>query len=799
MIRRNILLIIFLLAYIMISVPVKAQMTDDAVVAYVKDGMESGKSQQDLAKELLAKGVTQAQVERIRAQYTQDGKQSSTDVKIAGAQERQRRMSKTPFINEDTAFDKLTIETEETDIDEVYGRNIFKANDLTFAPSANLPTPVNYILGPEDEVIIDIWGVNQVTIRQIISPDGTINIPDFGPIALNGMTIKQAEAYMKRKLSQIYSVDGEDAKSEIKLTLGSIRTIQVHLMGEVAVPGTYFISSLSNIYHALHSAGGVSDLGSLRDIQLIRHGKTIAVIDIYDFIRNGKMNDMILEEGDIINVPTYDIIVNVEGKVKRPMSYEMKSGETVSNLIDYASGFSGDAYTKNIRLTRKNGKEYQIFTVLEPDYDTFCLMEGDSISVGAMLDRYENKIEIKGAVYRPGIYELCEQVNTVKELIERADGLKGDAFTNRGIITREREDLTLELVPIDIGAIMSGRIQDIELAKNDILYIPSIHDLNDIGNIKIIGEVANPGTYVYAENTTLEDAIMLAGGLLESASTAKIDVSRRIKNPSSTTPTDEVGQLFTFSFKDGYIIDGDSGFKLQPYDQIVVRKSPGYEEQRFVRVTGEVAFPGTYVMTKKEERLSDLIAKSGGLTKWAYVKGARLERTIVSEEKARMESTVDILESAKDSINMEKLEIESKYFVGIDLHTALVRPGSDADLVLREGDVLTVPEYINTVKISGNVMYPNVVTYNPKMTVNDYVMMAGGYGHRSKKSKAYVIYLNGTLAKARRHALYIVEPGCEIVIPQKKDKGDNLQEFLSIATTTSSIATMMATIANIIK
>jgi protein involved in polysaccharide export with SLBB domain len=481
------------------------------------------------------------------------------------------------------------------------------------------------------------------------------------------------------------------------------------------------------------------------------------------------------------------------------MSYELKNGETVADLIDYAAGFTGDAYTKNIRLTRKNGSEYQLFTINEPDYSTFQLLEGDALSVGAMLDRFENRIEIKGAIFRPGTYELGDEINSVKTLIAKAEGIKGDAFTNRALITREREDLTLEILPVDIGAILAGTADDVPLIKNDILYIPSIHDLEDIGNITVEGEVAKPGVFVYADNVTLEDAIMMAGGLLESASTVKIDVNRRIKNPTSVSPSDVVGQVFTFSFKDGYILDGEAGFVLEPYDYIIVRKSPGYEDPRFVKVTGEVAFPGNYVMSKKEERISDLVAKAGGLTKWAYVKGARLQRQIIGEEKVRMESTEELLKSAKDSINMDLLDQNSRYFVGIDLQAALDNPGSDADLVLREGDVLGVPEYINTVKISGNVMYPNVVTYNPKMTVKDYVTMAGGYGYRSKKSKAYIIYLNGTLAKARRHSSSIVEPGCEIVIPQKKDKKNGLQEYLSIATTTTSIATMIATIANILR
>lgn len=781
------------------SVPAGAQMSDDAVIAYVKSGMASGKSQKDMAKELAARGVTQAQAERIKAKYEEEQASQTEAARVAGVQERQRRVNDGALSTDAGDIDAVSMEIANPGAKSVFGRNIFTTGGLTFAPSANLPTPVNYVLGPGDEVIIDIWGTNQATIRQTISPDGTINIPDIGMISLNGMTIKEADAFMKRKLGQIYSVDGEDAKSEIKLTLGNIRTIQVNMMGEIANPGTYYLSSLSNIYHALHRAGGVSRLGTLRDIQLIRKGKVIAHVDIYDFIRDGKMTDIILEEGDIINVPTYNIIVDIAGNVKRPMSYELKEGETLADLVDYAAGFTGDAYTKNVRMIRKNGSEYQIFTIDEPEYAGFRLVDGDAVAVGAMLDRFENRIEIKGAVYRPGTYQLGDGISTVAQLIAKAEGLKGDAFTNRALITREREDLTLEIVPVDIKAILDGTAPDIELKKNDVLYIPSIHDLKDLGNVTVIGEVAKPGTYVYADNMTLEDAIMLAGGLLESASTVKIDVSRRIKNPTSNAPSETVGEVFTFSFKDGYVLDGEIGFVLQPYDQVMVRRSPGYETQRTVRVTGEVVFPGVYTLTKKEERISDLVAKSGGLTQWAYVKGARLLRRVIGEERTRMQSTLEILDSSRDSINIDRLDLRTNYFVGIDLEAALANPGSDADLVLREGDVLGVPEYINTVKITGNVMYPNTVTYNPNMKVKDYIVQAGGYGYRSKKSKAYIIYLNGTVERARRFSKNVVEPGCEIVVPQKRTKDSQLQEILSISTTAASLGTMIATIGNILR
>ena len=781
------------------SVEASAQMSDDAVVAYVKEGMASGKSQNDMVKELAARGVTRAQAERLKEIFENERAGQGGAVTVAGVQERQRRTEDVASPSNAAEMDVIMAEVTEPG-KRVFGRDIFTSRNLTFAPSSNLPTPTNYVLGPGDEVFIDIWGTNQASIRQTISPDGTINIPDIGVVNLNGMTVKEADSYLRRKLGQIYSVDGDDAKSDIKLTLGNIRTIQVNLMGEVANPGTYYLSSLSNLYHALHRAGGVSDLGSLRAIQLVRNGKNIATVDVYDLILNGKADgNVILEEGDIIIVPPYSQIVELDGNVKRPMAYELKDGETVQDLIGYAGGFTSDAYKDNIRMVRQNGKEYQVYTIDQPDYEAFTLMDGDVLTVGAMLDRFTNKIEINGAVYRPGVYQLGNGVETVSELIAKADGLKGDAFTNRALLHREREDLTLEVIPVDIKAVLGGTAEDIKLQKNDVLYIPSVHDLQDLGYISVAGEVARPGRFVFAENTTLEDAIMQAGGLLESASTVKIDVSRRIRNPKSTDQSSTIGEVYTFSFKDGYVLDSEAGFKLQPYDQIYVRRSPGYVEQSTVTISGEAIFPGTYVMTHKEERLSDLVQKAGGLNDWAYVKGARLLRQMNAEEYARFQATIETMGRGRDSVDVNALDFERVYTVGIELDKALAAPGGDFDLVLREGDRLIIPEYTNTVKISGNVMQPNTVTFVPNQTVRDYVMQAGGYGFRSKKSKAYVVYMNGTIAKARKLSYDVIQPGCEIVIPNKREKnGNSLQQFLSVATTSSSIATMLATVGNII-
>lgn len=813
MTKKLLVIITMAFAFAMAAVPAKAQMSDDAVVAYVKDGMATGKSQNEIIKELAAAGVTKEQAERIKAAMEKSQTGQTSAVKVAGTQERSRRVNQGVLVsaNDTTGviaagdFDLIAADIADEGLAEeeekdIFGHNIFSSKNLTFEPSVNLPTPANYKLGSGDEVIIDVWGENEATIRQTISPDGYINIPSIGLVNLSGMTVKEADNYMRRKLGQIYAVDGEGSNSDIKLTLGNIRTIQVNVMGEVEMPGTYSLSSFANLYHALYSAGGVNEIGSLRDIKLVRNGKTFAEVDVYDFILGGKgPSDLILQEGDVIIVSPYKELVDIEGSVKRPMYYEMNVGETLQNLIEYAGGFAGDAYRENIRVVRQNGREYQVFTVDAPDYASFKLMDGDIVTVGTMIDRYENKLEIKGAVYRPGIYQLGGNINTVADLIRKADGLKGDAFTNRGLLHREREDLTLEVIPVDIKAILDGSDEDIALRRNDILYIPSVHELKDIGTITIEGEVARPGTFVFEDNTSIEDIIMQAGGLLESASTVKIDVSRRIKNPKSKDTPEAIADVYSFEFKDGYIIDGEPGFVLEPYDYVYVRKSPGYVAQSRVTVSGEVIFPGEYVLTNKNERLSDLVARAGGLNKWAYVRGARLIRSTLAEERNRTRAGMAILNSARDSINVSNLDFDDQYSVGIDLEAALANPGSEADLVLRRDDILLIPEYVNTVKISGNVMYPNVVGYNSNMTVRDYVTMAGGYGYRPKRSKAYVIYMNGTIARARSHSKGVIEPGCEIVIPQRRDKDSKLSEIMTIATTSSSIATMLATIYNIIK
>lgn len=781
----------------------QSSMTDQQVLEYVKQGMSEGKDQRQMATELARRGVTREQAERVKKLYEQE--QGVSTSKMSGTEQNEARLREatqeesTTSVLENPQPDSRELAQE----NQVFGRNIFNTRNLTFEPSVNLATPPNYRLGPGDEVIIDIWGTSQNTIRQQISPDGTINIEKIGPVSLSGMTVSEANEYLKRVLGKTYSgLDAPDGTLEIRLTLGNARTIQINVMGEVIQPGTYALSSFSTVFHALYRAGGVNEIGSLRNVQVTRNGKTVAKVDVYDFIMKGKTQDDIrLQEGDVIIVPAYEALVQISGNVKRPMKFEMKKNETLATLINYAGGFSADAYTRSLRVVRQNGEEYEINTVKEIDYSAYPMRNGDVVTAEAILNRFTNKLEVRGAVYRPGIYQLNGEINTVRALVNEAKGLMGDAFTNRAVLQREREDLTTEIISVDVRSIMAGTSPDIPLQKNDILYIPSIHDLEDRGGVAIFGEVAKPDSYSYSDNMTLEDLIIRAGGLRESASTVRVDVSRRIKDPKSTHSTDSIGQMFTFALKDGFVIDGEQGFTLQPYDQVFVRRSPGYQAQQNVQVTGEVIFGGTYAMTTTEERLSDLVKKAGGATPKAYLHGAKLIRVANDEEKKRMRDVINLMNRQFGEAMMDSLgiRVEDTFSVGIDLEKAMAQPGSEYDLVLREGDVLSVPKLNNTVKVNGAVMMPNTVGYLSDKNANYYLDQAGGYALNAKKSKKFVIYMNGQVARIKGRSKDKIEPGCEIIVPSKKNKRVNVGEILGYASSFGSLATMFATISNLIK
>lgn len=692
---------------------------------------------------------------------------------------------------------------------KVFGRNIFNNKNLSFEPNMNIATPQNYRLGPGDAVFIDVYGASQKTIESTVSPDGYVTIEDYGPVQVSGLTVSQANAKLRSTLGSRYS------SSRIKLTVGETRSIMVNVMGEVKAPGTYTLSAFATVFHALYMAGGTNDLGTLRNIKVYRNNRLVSVVDIYDYMLNGKLTGNVrLADNDVIVVGPYDCLVNITGKVKRPMWYEMKKNESVGSVLKYAGGFTGDAYTKSVRVIRKTGKEYSVYNVDEFDMSSFHISDEDSISVDSILPRFSNMVEIKGAVFRPGMYQVGDDINSVRTLIEHAEGLKEEAFTARAVMHRMKKDRTLEVVPVDVEGILSGKVADVPMQPNDVLFIPTKQEMMEERTITIHGEVNYPGIYKYASNETLEDFVLQAGGLKNSASTVKVDVARRVTNPKALTNDSIIARTYTFSLKDGFVIDGKPGFVLMPFDEVYVRKSPGFYKQQNITVDGEVMFSGTYTLSKKEQRLSDIIKAAGGINDRGYAAGATLVRRINESERKRLEAakkmaleqyeTVAAEEAARtgqkmdltNSERIKKFQIEDTYSVGIELDKALANPGSDADIVLREGDRIVVPQYTGTVKINGEVMYPNTVGYVKGKKTSYYIDQAGGFSNKAKKRQSYIIYMNGTVAKVAHNAKPM--PGCEIVVPAKATTKMSIAETMTIGTSVASIATMIATLANIL-
>ena len=782
---KRIVVLILLMQAALVSF---AQMSDEQVVSMLKEARDQGKSQEEMIVLLSQRGVTREQLERIRANYTENTRE---EVEASGTTDRAR----TEVPVEATAPQRGTAA-----VDRVFGREVFNSELLTFEPNLNIATPNDYVLGPGDEVIIDIWGDSKQTLRQQIAPDGTITDPQMGPIVLNGLSVEEANARLSNAYSRIYStMNGASPTTYMKMSLGEIRSIRVNIMGEVVVPGTYTLPSLASLFHALYSAGGVNNIGSLRDVKVNRGGKQIANVDVYEYLLHGRSDlDIRLEDGDVIIVSPYQNLVSIGGKVKRPLIYEMADEETLATLLDFAGGFTGDAYKKAVRVVRKSGREYQVFNVEEGQFASFALTDGDEVAVGAVLERFENRVEIRGAVYRAGMYALDGNVSTVRQLIEKAEGVREDAFLDRAVLYRDLPNTMREAQSVDVKKLLANEIEDITLRKNDVLYIPSIFDLNEELSISVRGAVGNPGTFRYVEGMSLEDVIVQAGGLRESASVVKIDVARRIKNPKSTETTNTLAENFTLTLKDGLVIDGQEDFVIQPFDEIFVRTSPGYQVQQSVTITGEVLFEGDYVLSQRGQRLSDLVKKAGGLNPDAYVSGARLVRRMNEFERRRVESTLRFVQQGiRDSIDVNSLDIGDEYYVGIDLVKALKNPGSEYDVVLREGDRLIVPEYAGTVKIMGGVMYPNTVVYEKGAKLKDYIAQGGGVLPRAKKNRAFIVYMNGTVARSKAFAKAKPAPGCEIIVPVKPARrGTSLAEIMSLASSTTSIAALVTSILN---
>ena len=866
--KKYIVLVLLMIFSIGSASAQTSSMTDDQVMRLVVKEHERGTSNAQIVTKLMQQGVDISQIRRVRNKYERQMKQggvagASEEVASKDATRLRTNNGKTredygkgidekaenysnyrvkaqkdkdykhtydeddeEFMDFQDEMDGLIPDTammikrllaeREMKRKKVFGRDIFNNKELSFEPNMNIATPQNYRLGPGDAVIIDIYGASQKTIQSTVSPDGEVTIEGYGPVNVSGLTVAQANARLRSTLGSRYR------SSRIKLTVGQTKTIMVNVMGEVKAPGTYTLSAFATVFHALYMAGGTNDLGTLRNIKVYRNNRLVTVVDIYDYILNGKLTGNVrLADNDVIVVGPYDCLVTITGKVKRPMIYEMKKNESVNSLLKYSGGFTGDAYKKSVRVNRKTGRERSVYNVEEFDFSSFRIDDGDSVSVDSILPRYANTVEVKGAVFRPGMYNIGDQINSVRTLVEHAEGLTEDAFTARAVMHRMKSDRNLEVISVDIAGILAGTSPDIPLKENDVLFIPTRQDKMTERTITIRGEVQYPGTYLYAEHETIEDFVLQAGGLTDKASTINVLVSRRVNDTKATKPDSIIAKTYTLSLKDGFVIDGKPSFELMPYDEVSIRKSPAYTEQQNVEIEGEVLFGGTYTLSRRNSRLSDLFHKAGGGTDQAYIKGARLMRKANEAEKARMEAVLKmqreqqqknllqlaassnnasaITQTAKDAkdADLQKFNVPDEYPVGIDLAEALKHPGSDADMILREGDRLIVPQYNSTVKINGAVMYANTVAYEKGKSISRYIDEAGGFASDANKSKAYIIYMNGKVAKVGHGAK--VQPGCEIVIPAKMKRKMTAAEMMSMGSSMSSIAAMIATIANLSK
>ena len=856
------------------SVCAQSSMTDDQVIKFVIKEQKAGSSQQQIVTKLVQKGVNIEQIRRVRKKYERmnkgDGlgivkdKSLTEDEEIDARLRRNNAKDKSELTTtEKLKDDKLSAkrknqkdklykhnisEEEEKDIKDelddflpdsldiydrmviknylkqkdlkegkykkkVFGRDIFNNEDLSFEPNMNIATPSSYLLGAGDAVFVDIYGASQKTVEATVSPDGFIVIEGYGPIQVAGLTVDQANSRLRSQLGARYS------SSKIRLSVGQTRTISVNIMGEVRNPGTYTLASFASVFHALYMAGGPNEIGTLRNIKVYRNNRLVSTVDVYDYILNGKLSGNVhLGDNDVIVVGAYDCLVNITGKVKRPMYYEMKGSESIGTLINYAGGFTGDAYRKSVRIVRKSGSQYTVHNVNEFDMATFRIADNDSVNIDSIHPRYSNMAEVKGAIFRPGMYQIDDNIYSVKTLIEHADGVTEEAFTAHAIIHRMKADRTLEAISVDVQGIMDGTVADIPLKNEDVLFIPTRQESQNEQTISIHGEVLYPGTYKYAENETLEDFVLQAGGLKESASMHNVLVSRRVSNPHALKADSVLAQTFKFSLKDGFVIDGQQSFHLMPFDEVYIRQSPGYYKQQNVTIEGEVMFAGDYTLTKKNERLSDLFNRAGGATELAYIEGARLERRVNEIEHIRLEELAkmrkeehkrivqelainnsrSIGEMAQITNIEEDTRIPDTYLVGIELNKALNNPGGNDDIVLREGDRIIIPTYNGTVKIDGEVMYPNSVAFKEGKSAKYYINQAGGYNRYAKKNMVYVIYMNGTVAKVSDGAK--IRPGCEIVVPQKAiNRKMGISEYLAIGSTAAAIATMGATISNLLK
>jgi protein involved in polysaccharide export with SLBB domain len=817
-----------LLLFLSISMPVLAQvnpqnlsnirvdeLSDDQVRAFMRQVEASGLGEAQLEQIAQSRGMRPEEVKKLRERVDKlkkDTNKQSSDSDPNKVQQKTESGEREMNFEQDSTAVKKDPETEaEKAFNElrskIFGADLFKNSKLSFEPNLSIATPKNYIVGPNDELLIDIYGNSEASYNLKVSPEGNINVEYVGIIPVAGLTIEAATSRIRSRLSSVYN-GLRNGSTSLNIAVGSIRSIKVILTGEIVKPGTYTLPSLANVFNALYSSGGPTENGSFRSIELIRGGKKIATFDIYDFLMKGEMADNLrLEDQDIIRVPVYQSRIEIVGEVKHPGIFELNSSEYFNDLLTFAGDFTENAFRARVKVLKNTDIERKIADINSDKFSEYKPNTGDKYFVDRVLERFVNRVSIEGTVFRPGFYEL-DQGLTLLQLVKKAEGLKEDAFLPRAYITRLRSDNQTELISVNLAGILNGSLKDIALLREDVISVSSIFDLKEEFKVSIDGEVRVPGIFDYAEKMTLEELVINAGGFKEAASFQRVEISRRVKNSNSNDLDAITSQVFQID------IDKDLGFskpkfELQPFDIVSVRSAIGYEVQRQVKVEGEVLYPGLYTISNKDERISDLLLRAGGLTALAYSKGASLKRE--GSKKTKDVNSIDqneeiqnklaklqrLQENVNDSVSTNvKEEVLKNVYVGIELDEILLNPRTKTDLILEEGDVLRIPKQLQTVKVNGEVLFPVTTIFNQSKGFKYYISQGGGFSNRSMKGKSYVIYANGSVKSTSKMFVFnnypVIEPGAELFVPKREDKRPiSAAEIVGISSALASLAVIV--------
>ncbi|HBL78238.1 MAG: hypothetical protein A2W90_16720 [Bacteroidetes bacterium GWF2_42_66] len=759
-------------------------LSDQQIQQIVNEVNSRGLTVDEAAQLARAQGATPVQIEQVKRRiqelsFSKGGSVSNPAAATVQASEFSRE-----------AFSEKAVISATPEVKRIFGFQLFNSENLTFEPPVNIPTPQNYVLGIGDQLLITVWGASQTAYQLTVDQNGAINIPDLGPIHISGIEFSKAQELIKKRLIAIYNgMAGANPNTYAEISISGLRSVKINVIGEVMAPGTYTLPATASAFNALYLSGGPNGNGSFRNIRLIRDNKTIKTIDVYDYLINGNtINNIQLREQDIIYIPTYEKRIEAAGAFKRTGLFELTEKENLSDLIRYLGGFNDNAYQFQLSLTRITGKEKKIIDINRSVFDSFVPFNGDLISAGTIIDRYENRVNISGAVFRPGTFELTPGL-TLSMLIANAQGVREDHFSNRGLIIRLQDDLSPQTISFNVNEIVQGKT-DLTLQREDQVIIEDIFSMRQKRTVRISGQVQRPGEFEYTDDLTLKELIFKAGGFTEAASQSYIELARRHTYEEASKMTDEIVKLYQFDIDRELNLDTEGEkFHLQPFDYIYVRRAPSYHEQRTVTITGEVRYPGDYSISSKNERISDLIVRAGGFTSNAFIKGARMERAnkqaAISSEAISQSAENSSLNKAMNQINNEQLELR--------LEEILSKPGTVYDYILKDGDRVIVPEISQEVRISGEVLNPIGMAYEEGRNMKYYINHSGGFSQKAKKGKVFVIYSDGTTQVTRNfmwHNYPPLEPGCQIIIPEKpeREKTDQTAKWLAVASTMSSLA-----------